>query len=274
MHRINMTLKKSEDAISPVIGVMLMLVVTIVIAAVVVAVSTGMVTETKTAPNAVFEVTIDRNVVALEGFTYVAGPDLTITHISGDSVHSGEIEIFFSWVDQFGDLHESSYSAKKFSELCPDGMTDLPDAWGSTIQPRLQPLYQKTTDTGGSGHNNLDHYFGEVVFTPGVKFCTTPDFLLASMSNYANTGSPFMDAILNNGKWTSDMNYEDEPYYSEDAVYVNNDPYVYAGGIMDYLPVETKVDVKIVHIPSNKVIFNKDIYVTETVTTGTEWYNV
>ena len=47
---------RKDDAVSPVIGVMLMLVVTIVIAAVVVMFSTGLTGDTKTTPTAMFEV--------------------------------------------------------------------------------------------------------------------------------------------------------------------------------------------------------------------------
>lgn len=293
MHRINMTLKKSDEAISPVIGVMLMLAVTIIIAAVVVAVSTGMITETEPAPNAVFEVTIDRNVVALAGWGVTAGPDLSITHVSGDAVHSKDMKLFFSWTDKDGVLHESTYSAAEFSELCPGGIS-IPDAWGfmegytSMIQPRSQPLYQKGHQ--GDGPNALDHYFGDVVFTPGVKVMSTPDFLLSSMDDsYSNVGSPFMDAILNNGVWANPSNtYWDENYYydfsyddeffGETASYIpgntaGDDTYIYlfAGGIMDYLPTGTAVDVKILHIPSNKIIYDKVVYVTDSRQEGTEW---
>lgn len=301
MHRFTMTLKKSEDAISPVIGVMLMLAVTIIIAAVVVAVSTGMVTETKTAPNAVFEVVIDRNIVGLDGWGRAAGPDLSITHISGDSVHSKDMKLFFSWTDPEGNFHESTYSSAEFSELCPGGIY-IPDSYGymgdpiytSMIAPRSQPLYQK--GHGGDGPNALDHYFGDVVFAPGVKVMATPDFLL--YSSESNVGSPFMDAILNNGVWAnpnngywSDVkdynthNYEvnyDDKFFGEDASYVPGlmdsasdcwieSCYLFAGGIMDFLPAGTPVDVKILHIPSNKIIYDKVVYVGDTLQDGTEW---
>ena len=52
-----MTRKKSEDAVSPVIGVMLMLVVVIIIAAVVTVFATGTVAETEVAPIAKLDVT-------------------------------------------------------------------------------------------------------------------------------------------------------------------------------------------------------------------------
>ena len=214
MHRINMTLKKSDEAISPVIGVMLMLAVTIIIAAVVVAVSTGMMTESEPAPSAVFEVVIDRNVVIDDGSSgmgFLAGPDLSITHISGDAVHSKDMKLFFSWTDSEGEFHESTYSAAEFAELCPKGMM-VPgfDAWTDSynwysLSPDhlIQPLYKKGI-YGAQGSLGLNEPFGVVVFTPGVKVRAFPDHLLiANDVDYSNVGSPFMDAILNNGVWAN-----------------------------------------------------------------------
>lgn len=305
MHRINMTLKKSDEAISPVIGVMLMLAVTIIIAAVVVAVSTGMVTETKKAPNAVFEVTIDRNVVIVDdvgGFGgFIAGPDLTITHISGDAVHSKDMKLFFSWTDPAGDLHESTYSAAEFAELCPNEML-VPLSYGygytywfsqqkETDHHFIQPLYQKDV-FGGSGGRKLNIPFGEVIFTPGVKVRAFPEHLIMASDYYSsNVGSPFMDAILNNGVWANpdapvpgdgwedapdmDFNPSSDPFFGDTASMIGDEdlgyPYLYYGGIMDYLPEGTAVDVKILHIPSNKIIYDKVVYVTDSRQEGTEW---
>ena len=54
-------LKKKEDAVSPVIGVMLMLVVTIVIAAVVAAFAGGLATETEATPIVVLDADVDKS---------------------------------------------------------------------------------------------------------------------------------------------------------------------------------------------------------------------
>ena len=64
-------MKKSnkEDAVSPVIGVMLMLVVTIVIAAVVAAFASGMGTDMDTAPNAALKVVVTDNSVVLSSIS-------------------------------------------------------------------------------------------------------------------------------------------------------------------------------------------------------------
>ena len=57
--------KKSDDAVSPVIGVMLMIVITVVIAGVVAAFGTGMTGDVEKAPNVVLDVKILSNFIAL-----------------------------------------------------------------------------------------------------------------------------------------------------------------------------------------------------------------
>ena len=76
-------MKKSnkEDAVSPVIGVMLMLVVTIIIAAVVAAFATGMGSDVDMAPAAALDVTV-----------YNDG-NVTITHVSGERLIPEDIKI-------------------------------------------------------------------------------------------------------------------------------------------------------------------------------------
>ena len=69
-------MKKSnkEDAVSPVIGVMLMLVVTIVIAAVVAAFASGLGGDVESAPAAVLDVELSST------------PKLTLQHLSGENL--------------------------------------------------------------------------------------------------------------------------------------------------------------------------------------------
>ena len=58
--------KKSDDAVSPVLGVMLMVVITVVIAAVITTFATGVVGDTKAAPVAVLDVHIYSDIEALD----------------------------------------------------------------------------------------------------------------------------------------------------------------------------------------------------------------
>ena len=79
MKLMNLTHKK-DDAVSPVIGVMLMLVVTIVIAAVVAAFAGGLATETESAPVAVLDADVYKDKIVLR-------------HLSGDNLQRDETAI-------------------------------------------------------------------------------------------------------------------------------------------------------------------------------------
>lgn len=246
--------KKSDDAVSPVIGVMLIIVVTVVIAAVVTAFATGVVGETEPAPVAVLDVKIYTNYPALyaNGEPNVCGPDLHITHISGDHVDTKNIELRFSWTHKDGSGKDCSH----YSAHSAEGMTEyISTNSGGWISPahhveaagidsnggkRYQALYVKMP--GGEGGKGLDHYFGKVTLTPGMKLTASADMLPRKTDN---TGSQFMDAIFNNYEMTASHSFV-APC---------------TGGIMDHLPAGTAVDVMIVHLPSDKAIYDKTVIV-------------
>lgn len=247
-----MSLKKSDDAVSPVIGVMLMLVITVIIAAVITGFATGMVKDTEPAPTAVLEVVIDSCFFAMDGYSYMSGeyvalygPDLQIKHISGDPIDTGDIELRFSWTDANGDYHYSTYSADKFREIHPNGVGMTSS--GYTMY-RDQPMYMKSMDGVDGGYDN---YFGSFILTSGSKVTASAEFLhidwMGDGGKYINTGSPCMDVIFDNGQVTSE--YGDGPKGE------------YTGGIMDDLQPGTAVNVMIIHLPSSKAIFDKVVFV-------------
>ena len=87
--------KRNEDAASPVIGVMLMLVVTVVIAAVITAFATGMAGDsTSTTPMALFEAE-NQNVgqVTINGDSYTVIKSFDLVHKGGDEVSAENIQI-------------------------------------------------------------------------------------------------------------------------------------------------------------------------------------
>ena len=216
-----MNLKKSDDAISPVIGVMLMLVITVVIAAVITVFATGTVADTEIAPTAVLDVEIYDYYQAIPG---VGGPDFHITQISGDALDTSKLEIRLSWKHD-GKSYFSTYSADSFKAKYNDGID-------SALGKRKQPMYVK--QLGGSGSYGLDNYFGDVFLKPGLKLTASADCLPSG----SNEKSRFMDVIFNNGEVLDT-----------------------AEGVMEFLPEGTAVEVMILHIPSNKAIFDKVVYV-------------
>ena len=90
-------LKKKEDAVSPVIGVMLMLVVTIVIAAVVAAFAGGLGSDVEMAPTA-----------ALDFDVYASDKTVKVEHLSGEILIPNDITIKVS--DNRGTLGQVSLS--------------------------------------------------------------------------------------------------------------------------------------------------------------------
>ena len=216
-----MNLKKSDDAVSPVIGVMLMLVITVVIAAVITVFATGTVADTEPAPTAVLDVEIYDYYQAIPG---TGGPDFHITQISGDALDTSKLEIRLSWKHE-GKSYFSTYSADSFKAKYNDGID-------SALGKRKQPMYVK--QLGGSGSYGLDNYFGDVFLKPGLKLTASADCLPSG----SNEKSRFMDVIFNNG-----------------------DVLDTAEGVMEFLPEGTAVEVMILHIPSNKAIFDKVVYV-------------
>ena len=183
--------KKSDDAVSPVIGVMLLLVVTVVIAAAVTIFATGVVGETEAAPVAALDVKIYDYYQALDD---AGGPDFHITHLSGEPVDTRDIELRFSWTDSCGESHYSTYSADGMKEEHQNGI-ESPNGNGN----RKQALYVKTpvTDDMRKDYDSgrLDYYFGDAILTPGMKLTATADFL---KKGEENTESPFMEMIFNN----------------------------------------------------------------------------
>ena len=233
--------KKSDDAVSPVIGVMLMLVITIVVAGVIAAFGTGMVGETESAPNVVLDVQIRSNFGALaDEAGELTGPDFQIRHVSGDPLDTGDIEIQIAWTDKDGTFHDSTYSAAEYKKNKPEGQE--PTA-GTTGDIRMQPMYTKVESVSGVGYTygseGMNFYFGDVVLTPGMRLSASTDMLKL---NTDCLGNIFMDIIFNDGEILT-TNVETDP------------------GIMKYMPEGTPVEITILHIPSNTVIYEKEVIV-------------
>jgi len=100
MKRLSINNKKnvlSNDAVSPVVGVMLMLVVTIIIAAVVSAFAGGLTESTSKAPQ-----------VSLKA-TYSQTDGLTISHQGGDAIGTLDTVVILRLGDTFGDVSHMSW---------------------------------------------------------------------------------------------------------------------------------------------------------------------
>ena len=94
--KADIILKKKEDAVSPVIGVMLMLVVTIVIAAVVAAFAGGLGSDVEMAPTAALDIDVTADgkvkIESLSGEALVTKDiSIKVTDASGNSLGTGKL---------------------------------------------------------------------------------------------------------------------------------------------------------------------------------------
>ena len=130
-------MRQNTHAISPVVGVMLMLVVTIIIAAIVSAFSGGLVGTPHTAPSAAFDV----HIYALQdqdGCFYT--PTMTIHEISGDSLPTKDLKIVTAYTSTGG----SVFSGNLSGEVAVPGNANWQGFTSSQLQRRISLKYGKT----------------------------------------------------------------------------------------------------------------------------------
>jgi FlaG/FlaF family flagellin (archaellin) len=100
---------KNESAVSPVIGVMLMIVVTIIIAAIVSAFAGDLSGGQSTAPVASIQCSIVKN--------DAGNATLTMTHLSGDPINTANTRIIVSYKDANGNPKQARTSGSSVSIL-------------------------------------------------------------------------------------------------------------------------------------------------------------
>jgi archaeal type IV pilus assembly protein PilA len=107
MRKQNM--RKNEQAVSPVVGVMLMLVVTIIIAAVVSAFAGGLTAGKEKAP----QVSLETHIKLTGGMA--GAPAMIIKHLGGDPINTQNIKIVTSWANSTGIYHTQSTVGAKYN---------------------------------------------------------------------------------------------------------------------------------------------------------------
>ena len=119
-----------EDAVSPVIGVMLMLVVTIVIAALVAVFSSGVVGSTDPAPNTLLKASVD----SAEGTVY-------ITSISGDKIDLSKVTVavYNGAGEELAEYHSPTKANGVGSMLESGNTLDIKKGAGSSVSPDVEP---------------------------------------------------------------------------------------------------------------------------------------
>lgn len=211
-----------DTAVSPVVGVMLMLAITVMIAAIVSAAAGGLSGTGKKAPSAILEVHFYDN-RSYGDFTAHA---MTIEHVSGNPLQTKDLSLSTYFRNQSGLIKGSLLGEKyvpgdaawtTFNSAMNCGVlfiNDL-DRFGS-------PLQSTTGYKNWFGNASAVLMAGDILVTP-AQFC-------GPSTSHKNPG---LNYILNFDTTDPDNGYR-------------------AGSV---------IAVRIVHIPSGQVIFDKDVVV-------------
>jgi len=162
----------SDHAVSPVVGVMLMLVVTIIIAAVVSAFAGGMASGKEKAP----QVSLDCRITSGDSMmTGTAGPVFVMKHMGGDPVNTKNVKLVTSWVNATGIYNVQSTVAP---------------SWNSTDK---ETYYSKGAVTGESNYtlSSLNTHYSA---WGGEVYYNVPYLVIAGQT--PSTGDEFKDTPL------------------------------------------------------------------------------
>ncbi|WP_416840699.1 type IV pilin [Haloferax sp. DFSO52] len=143
-----------DDAVSPVIGVILMVAITVILAAVIGTFVLGLGENTATAPQASFSFDYNSS----------ANGNLTITHESGDSINSDQLNITagINITNSSGSPFAKSLS---WTDFDTGSTVDVQAGSSITIQPKTGDLNNQTvrivwTDESGSTSATLQKWSG------------------------------------------------------------------------------------------------------------------
>ncbi len=229
---------KKEDAVSPVVGVMLMLVVTIIIAAVVSGFAGGLAGGTKAAPSASIAVKI----YSLENYGGMPPwgngyycPGMVIEHLSGDVLPTKDLQIVTYITNaSSGQIVKGNLTG----EVAVVGNAGW-FSWTDTQYCGVLFLNDQNRfgdDTIQDSDSGNDNWFGNAsaVFRPGDILCD-PHSFAGNYDDNDGPDAPHVNPAMNSlfGINCSDSSTGFVP-----------------GAIVDF---------KILHIPSGKYIFDKEV---------------
>lgn len=210
---------QKEDGVSPVVGVMLMLVVTIVIAAVIAAFSSGLTTSQEEGPVAAFSVEMSAANVPITNEDYYVQLQL----LAGDSLKTSELKIDTSYKVPVTFNGVPVTHAGKIIDHTIDG--SLEHVEGNYLNTSLDPFVHQTNSVEG----NLQQTF--LLSSPVNSVYTIDKLTLKAGDKIRISKLEFLGFDT-----TDKTNYG----FNEGSI----------------------VHVTITHIPSNKVLFDKDVVAT------------
>lgn len=215
---------EEENAVSPVVGVMLMLAVTVMIAAIVSAAAGGLSGTEKKAPAAILDVSI----WAAKDYGRYSVPSMTIKHISGNALPTKDLQLITYYRTPSGTTIKGNLSGQY--------SVNGDDSWSIYTSGKYSGVLF-INDENRFGSDTLqdtalgnDNWFGNAsaVLQPG-DILTTP----AQYCGPVNPHNPGMEYLL-------------------PGIEVSDPAQFPAGSV---------VTVKIVHMPSGQIIYDNDVVI-------------
>lgn len=227
---------KKEEGVSPVIGILLMLVVTLIIAAVVSGFAGGLVSNQKPAPSASVEIHVNNDGT---GNSFVMLKVLSVS----EPIPTRDLKITTSWVNSTGyrggatcvpnsnNLHYTSYPSAKFTT------GTVPNGYGPGVGSYA---------TGSI--STSDKQFGNYTWTTGTSSTHWPP-------NYGFPANASLPGSTRYNYWPGWTNYISNGGTEIDA------HTAILGQYWNTLRPGDAINFKVFHVPSGKVIVNKDVKV-------------
>jgi FlaG/FlaF family flagellin (archaellin) len=237
-------IERKEDAVSPVVGVMLMLVVTIIIAAVVSGFAGGLASGKEKAPQVSLETHIQLN------GGMMGGTQMIIKHLGGDPINTKNVKLVTSWVNESGVYHMQSTVGPKYV----DDVEMYYDNGNGTTTSAHYALSSLNTHYSSSYQPGSQIYYNE-------PYLVIPGTMPASENNSTSTPLWFGNYILRAGDVIkADQNlyrvmgveWEGMADYNQ-AVPVIKD--------VELLTGNEVVNVKLIDLKSGSTIYDKDVIV-------------
>jgi FlaG/FlaF family flagellin (archaellin) len=268
MHYLKrLTRKNGENAVSPVVGVMLMLVVTIIIAAVVSGFAGGLVNGQQKSP------TLSMDVKVSNSGSYIgSGFSATVNSVS-EPISTGQIKIVTTWTTT---MKNSTSADVKASSVLNSVANGAMFSSGNTSVANIQNIWfnpgvSTSTNTNGetvpfgvgqginsSALDPFDYsagYFGQYTLKQGVGLFAYPYGSASESGSYGGSGQADTTAGYNG--LTPYVYYSGTPSgFVDPAIAV-------LGGGWEQLRAGDIVHVKMIYIPTGATIFSKDVAVTE-----------
>jgi archaeal type IV pilus assembly protein PilA len=235
-------MRVQDSGVSPVVGVMLMLAVTIMIAAIVSATAGNFSNTEKKAPSAILDVSI----YAAKDYGSFSTPTMIIRHVSGNVLQTKDLQIVtYYTIPGTGNISRGTL----MGETAVQGESDWSDFSDSDNCGALfindeNRFGSDTVQSSAQGHAN---WFGNssAVFKPGDILVTPAQF--CGNSGDADSAStlhrnPGMETLFPNVKFIEGSSSKGQPTAQFQA-----------GNV---------VSVKIIHIPSGQIIFDKEVVIS------------